>query len=261
MWSTGVIMYMLLSGSPPFRGNTAKAMLLSVCKGKYSFSAECWNNVGDECKDVIRGLIEKNVEKRWTPSQALESRWITHQAPDRDDVHVHESLIGNMRAFHQEHRMKQLALHVMATQLDQSDIKELRAIFIGLDKDRDGHLSLEEFSQGLLESKLSVPDDLQQLMENVDIENTGLLDFADFIASTIDRRVQVQEQVCWAAFCAFDVNKDGRITRAEFAQMLQKEDIHLVKDASSPIRSSLEEMGFYEDAIDFPTFMMMIRGP
>lgn len=37
VWSCGIIMYILLSGKPPFKGNTEKEVLDSVQQGKFEF--------------------------------------------------------------------------------------------------------------------------------------------------------------------------------------------------------------------------------
>ena len=37
IWSLGIILYMMLSGIPPFNGRTDKAIFDKIEKGKYSF--------------------------------------------------------------------------------------------------------------------------------------------------------------------------------------------------------------------------------
>lgn len=40
IWSIGVILYILLSGEPPFPGDTDQEIINRVKKGKYSFNSK-----------------------------------------------------------------------------------------------------------------------------------------------------------------------------------------------------------------------------
>lgn len=42
VWSVGVVMYMLLSGKPPFNGATDTQILQEVKKGEYSLDGTLW---------------------------------------------------------------------------------------------------------------------------------------------------------------------------------------------------------------------------
>ena len=43
MWSIGVILYIMLSGRPPFNGKTDKEILKSVQAGNYSLGGDMWD--------------------------------------------------------------------------------------------------------------------------------------------------------------------------------------------------------------------------
>lgn len=63
IWSAGVILYILLSGVPPFFGDTDPEILEAVQKGEYSLDIPEFKFVSDSAKDLIKQMICK-PEKR-----------------------------------------------------------------------------------------------------------------------------------------------------------------------------------------------------
>ena len=76
MWSLGVIMYLMLSGRPPFNGADSEAVLLAVKIGHYDFSGEEWSNISESGKELISRLMMKNPNFRMTAEEALNHPWI-----------------------------------------------------------------------------------------------------------------------------------------------------------------------------------------
>ena len=54
MWSLGVIVFMLLSGSPPFSGDDEETIMKHALVGKYSMSGSVWRKMSDEGKPSTR---------------------------------------------------------------------------------------------------------------------------------------------------------------------------------------------------------------
>eukprot|EP00210_Caulerpa_lentillifera_P009442 g9003.t1 len=78
MWSLGVMMYRLMTGRLPFWDNYAESKLKSekdVLKGVIykgpDYSGEPWSKVSSDCLDFIKGLLNKNYEKRFSVDVAL----------------------------------------------------------------------------------------------------------------------------------------------------------------------------------------------
>ena len=75
MWSAGCMLYILLSGYPPFYGDDNTEILQHVKTGEFDFDDDPWDQVSNDAKDLIKKLIVK-PSKRLTAAEALKHRWI-----------------------------------------------------------------------------------------------------------------------------------------------------------------------------------------
>ena len=76
LWSLGVIVYMLLSGAPPFYGKNDEAIKASIVQGEYTFPHELFRDVSDEAMAFVSTLLSYNIEYRYTADQALTHPWL-----------------------------------------------------------------------------------------------------------------------------------------------------------------------------------------
>jgi len=80
MWSVGVILYVLLCGYTPFMSDDQEQMFERIKRGEWEFETKDWQNVSEEAKDLIRGLLDPNPDSRMTAKRALRSKWINEDA-------------------------------------------------------------------------------------------------------------------------------------------------------------------------------------
>ena len=71
VWSCGVILYILLSGNPPFNGKNDEAIFESINIGYCSFAGVEWKNVSNDAKMFIKKLLNVNPDLRMSASEAL----------------------------------------------------------------------------------------------------------------------------------------------------------------------------------------------
>lgn len=86
IWSFGVVVYVLLSGSHPFDAPTVKEVAKKVKKANFSLSGDNWETISKDARDFIRGLLTKSPAERLSAKQALEHQWIEGQAAGTGEV-------------------------------------------------------------------------------------------------------------------------------------------------------------------------------
>jgi len=75
IWSIGVLMYILLSGKPPFDGKDRNSVFYKITQAYLSFKGVKWNNVSKEAIDLITKLIVHNPLHRISLADALNHKW------------------------------------------------------------------------------------------------------------------------------------------------------------------------------------------
>merc|ERR1719215_2103793 len=95
-----------------------------------------------------------------------------------------------------------------------------------IDGNGDGFLPVNELKEGLGKCGLKeIPPDLQQIMQEVDSDGSGVIDYTEFLAATLDKKVYMAEDVCWQAFRIFDRDGNGKISKSEIANVLNDDNV------------------------------------
>ncbi|PQQ07465.1 phosphoenolpyruvate carboxylase kinase 1-like [Prunus yedoensis var. nudiflora] len=77
VWSSGVVLYIMLAGFPPFYGETAAEIFEAVLRANLRFPARVFNGVSASVKDLLRRMLCKDVSRRFSAEQVLRHPWIT----------------------------------------------------------------------------------------------------------------------------------------------------------------------------------------
>lgn len=85
IWASGVILYILLSGMPPFASRSNRDVIERSAKGEYSLQGHEWEHVSEDAKDLIRKMLTFDPSSRITAEEVLNHPWIRMVCDDVDE--------------------------------------------------------------------------------------------------------------------------------------------------------------------------------
>ena len=111
VWSIGVIMYILLTGRPPFDGGTDNQIIKKVQQGKYPTKIAEFKPLSKDAKDLIGHLLKYKPADRLTASEALEHNWFKANVEEEGKA-MEQTLaaLDNLKNFRAEQKLQQAAL-------------------------------------------------------------------------------------------------------------------------------------------------------
>lgn len=252
IWSCGVIAYILLCGYPPFYGDNDAKILKSVKSGKFDFPEQDWDHISDECKDMIRKMLTRDPNKRISAGELLEHTWL-HSNMEKVEGHIAPDFSNKLRLFKHAGKLKKVALTCIAQQLKDEDITELCKTFQILDNNMDGTLTPAEIKDGMQRHKIAIPPDMEEMVNSLDSDGSGVIDYSEFIAATLTTKQYLRKDAMWAAFRVFDYDGDASISREELRDVLGHPSIQ-------ELDALIEEVDTNKDGkIQFDEFCRMME--
>ncbi|TYZ61156.1 hypothetical protein PybrP1_012372 [[Pythium] brassicae (nom. inval.)] len=91
VWSVGIVLYVLLSGAHPFDldgRQTRDQIVQNILCGSFSMSSVSWDAVSGEAKELLSALLQVDLMKRPSASEALEHAWFASPHTPREPLSV-----------------------------------------------------------------------------------------------------------------------------------------------------------------------------
>lgn len=71
IWSLGVMVYIMLSGRPPYIGKTKNDIFNQATTCTIKFDEEIWGKISKEAKNFIKQMLVRDPKKRASASELL----------------------------------------------------------------------------------------------------------------------------------------------------------------------------------------------
>ena len=249
LWSIGVILYILLTGRPPFDGNDDEEILENVKKGVYDKWSYPFPLLSSQAKDLIVKLLQYDPKKRLSAEQALEHQWFkTAEFKKKDKVNtiapeLAKELIENMTKYKSDNILKCAVIAYLVHHITNTEeCLEASKLFIKIDLNSDGKIEKHELVQGFEKywniSKKEAKEKVDLIFANIDTDFNGFIEYEEFVRAAVNSSIFMSQNYLKFAFNYFDRDASGDITFEE----IKKRFIQNAKNSNSKVDKELKKI-------------------
>jgi calcium-dependent protein kinase len=256
IWSCGVILYIFLSGMPPFWGDTENDIFKSILRGHLDFATAPWPSISDEAKACVARMLEMNPKKRATAAEILNDPWMKVNGCASDKP-MDDAIVSRLNNFANMNKFKKEAMKVIASNMPLDEITGLRNLFESIDADKSGTITAQELKEALGRKGTKLKEeDAAKLLSMIDVDANGTIEYDEFLAATLSQHQLEKEDNLRAAFKHFDTNGDGIISMEELNNAIGSGGMQVSKEEIDQVLAEVDKDGNGE--IDYDEFVDML---
>ena len=209
IWSLGVVFYMMITGTLPFRGQTREEVFGKIKKGKYA-PAE---NATPECQDLLSKMLIVNHEDRWTAQQCLKHPWLKIVESSADaSKPISPEIIENLKKYRGQSSLRKAAMNMLIKMIQPKEMEALRQEFHKIDKDNSGFIELNELKEAIKKAAFEISDEeIDKIIANLDYDDNKKINYSEFLSATIQADKYLTREKILALFKQFDYDNDDHI--------------------------------------------------
>ena len=271
LWSIGVILYILLTGRPPFDGNDDEEILKNVEIGVYDKTSYPFPSLSSYAKDLINKLLQYDPKKRISAEEALEHQWFkTAEFKKKDKVNTipHElakQLITNMTKYKSNNMLKCAVVAYLVHHLTNTEeCMEASKLFIKIDLNSDGKIEKHELIQGFQKywgmSEEEVKEKVDIIFANIDTDFNGFIEYEEFVRAAVNPTIFMSQNYLKFAFNYFDRDSSGDISFEEIKKRFSQNSNYNSEKMDTELREIFDKIDINNDgSISFFEFCKMMK--
>ena len=262
-WSVGIILYMFLAGKAPFDGRSNEEIINSIKTKTLDLNNENLMERSDEARDLVKGLLNKNIEERLSAKQALNHKWFKkfngRQLFGNFMEKDIQPYINNLFNYTFHSKIQQLVIaflvHNLPTTNSSRNILKLYRYF---NISGDCKLTKDELVKGLSKyrEEVEVRKKVDHLFILLDGDNNGFIEYEEFLRACIDKKEILTDEYLKYAYKFLDKENRGNLSVQEISNSFLKEENKLFEIAISKDINDVDQDG--DGNINFNEFKLLM---
>ncbi|XP_012283148.1 peripheral plasma membrane protein CASK isoform X1 [Orussus abietinus] len=113
VWSAGVLLHVLLTGTLPFVGSRDR-LRDAICRGRVQMETSLWDSISEPAKDLIQRMLTTDVNHRITIQEVLNHKWLRDRDKGAVRVHLAET-IEELKKFNARRKLKDAVIAAVSS--------------------------------------------------------------------------------------------------------------------------------------------------
>jgi calcium-dependent protein kinase len=294
IFSVGCIAFILLSTDYPFLRSPDEVnddtKLRRLIHAEYHYGPK-WKarNISDAAKDFLAGTLQRDPAKRWSAAEALkfvDEAWIpaleerlASETPDEQEeksgkaldnasaikkrrcrVKMKSMAFRGMENYAGYGLMKKTVLIAMAKTMDKSTLSELKDLFISIDSDHTGTISMADFKEACTTyfqgRDFASDENVESVFRAIDTHHSGEVHYNVFLAALAESQGLITMERLQEAFDRIDTEGKGYISKGDLRSIMGTEANETV------ITQMIDEAGGEDGKFYYDKFLrLMFKDP
>ena len=234
-WACGVMMYILLVNEPPFQGESEEEIFSKILKDEPNLDINPLKDISDNCKDLIKKLLEKDAKKRIKAREALKHPFFTSginignlfKGKYKENTEILKTLYKRKTQEIQDKKgskFKDMVIAYITLHFsEKEEEKKARKIFMEM-AGGDNHFLIRKDTfvhrMGTIYKNES-KEKIEELFDNIDENKSGNIEYEELVRALSDKNQLLNDKNLREAFDFFDKDKSGSISWNEIAEIIE----------------------------------------
>lgn len=182
-------------------------------------------DISEEAKDLIRKMLTAE-DIRPKAEECLQHPWFLMDKGMLSQVNISSQTLGRIKNFTHSIKLKKAILMFIAYRSNsREEIQKQRAIFLKLDKKKNGFVTVDEL-HALLGPHLD-EETIKKIFKSMDLDENGKIYWNEFLAATISQAIFLKEENLKEAFANFDQERKGYFDLQDLKDSLGDPDLSI----------------------------------
>eukprot|EP00747_Dinoflagellata_sp_TGD_P115538 gnl/TRDRNA2_/TRDRNA2_172181_c0_seq5.p1 gnl/TRDRNA2_/TRDRNA2_172181_c0~~gnl/TRDRNA2_/TRDRNA2_172181_c0_seq5.p1 ORF type:complete len:821 (+),score=203.48 gnl/TRDRNA2_/TRDRNA2_172181_c0_seq5:184-2646(+) len=252
VWAIAAIMYVALTGYPPFGGPDERTVMEKIMGKKLILDGE-FARVENEGCALLEKMMSKEPKARPTAMSLITYPWVMSAVQTSNKNIDFTKVVDRMKAFSDMKPVMRVIGQMLMKVLHQEKLALLEQAFAGMDLRGDGEVEVAEVQAICYERR----DEIKEIFQLIDVNRSGKLSCHEFCIANIYGDDILSERMLKTAFDQLDQDGSGQITAGELygalrgvsSELTPEEVVDFMGDADKDFD---EDMDFDEFRGFFP---------